>query len=420
VKITHLSTSDLLGGAARAAYRLHSSLCKLGCQSRFLAQYKTSTDPTVTEFAVSTRAQVRLRRGLRRRYLALSQRAIASLPPGATFFTDDRCQHGGDALAQVPESDVLNLHWIAGFIDYREFFRQVPVGLKVVWTMHDMNPFTGGCHYDAGCHRYRQRCGMCPQLGSTSPNDFSAQVWSRKKEAFSAPAVKHMHLVAPSRWLAGEARQSTLFSAFDVTVIPNGIDTDLFQPRDMRQAREQLRIPQASSVVLFVADSIVERRKGFSFLPEALQSLKSNPDLYFLAVGRGASCVDLGPRVITLDYVCDERTLSDAYSAADLFVLPSVQDNFPNTALEALACGTPTVGFHVGGIPEIVRNDQTGITVSLGDTQALGKAIEALLGDPGRRATMSSNCRRVAVEEYSLKIQAERYINLYEEMRRKN
>ena len=392
LKITHLSTYDLVGGAAQAAYRLHSCFCQLGYQSRFLAQYKTSRDPTVTQFSVSRKAQSRLRRGLKRRYLALSQRAISSLPLGSTFFTYDRCQHDGRALTQLPETDVLNLHWVAGFIDYREFFRQVPVGLKVVWTMHDMNSFTGGCHYNAGCKRYRQRCGMCPQLGSTSPNDFSAQVWSRKKEAFSASAAKHMHLVAPSRWLAGEARQSTLFSSFDLTVIPNGIDTDLFQPRDMRQAREQLGIPQASSVVLFVADSIVERRKGFSFLADALQSLKSAQNLYFVAVGRGASCVDLGPRLITLDYVCDERTLSTAYSAADLFVLPSVQDNFPNTALEALACGTPTVGFRVGGIPEIVRNDQTGMTVGPGDTRALAKAIEALLGDRGRRAMMSSNC----------------------------
>ena len=418
MKITHLSTSDLLGGAARAAYRLHTCLCQLGHQSHFLAQYKISTDPSVTQFSVSTKAQVRLRRGLKRRYLALSQNAVASLPPGSTFFTDDRCQHNADVLTQVPNTDIVNLHWVAGFIDYREFFRQAPPALKLVWTMHDMNPFTGGCHYDDGCHRYRQKCGMCPQLGSTSLTDFSARVWARKKEAFSTPAARRLHLVAPSRWLAGEARQSSLFSGYDITVIPNGIDTNLFQPRDMRQAREQLDVPRDSSIVLFVADSVDERRKGFSFLVKALQLLKNTPDLYFLAVGRGASSIDLGQRVKTVGYVADEKMLSLVYSAADLFVLPSLQDNLPNTAIEALACGTPTVAFHVGGIPEIVRNGHTGVTVSPGDTEGLARAVEGLLGDPGRRATISSNCRRVAVEEYSLQIQAKRYEGLYSEMLR--
>jgi glycosyltransferase involved in cell wall biosynthesis len=416
VKITHVSTFDLLGGAARAAYRLHSCLCQLGYQSRFFAQYKTSKDPTVTQFTASAKPQVRLRRGLKRRYLALSQRAIGSLSPDSTFFNDDRSQHNGDALTQLPESDVLNLHWVAGFIDYREFFQQLPPGLKVVWTMHDMNPFTGGCHYDAGCQRYRQKCGMCPQLRSTSPKDFSAQVWSRKMKAFSTSAAECMHLVAPSRWLAGEARQSTLFSEFKVSVIPNGIDTDLFQPRDKRQAKEQLKIPQESSVVLFVAETISGQRKGFSLLAEALRSLKDTPHLYFLAVGHGASSVDLGPRIITLDYIEDENRLSLAYCAADVFVVPSLQDNLPNTALEALSCGVPTVAFDVGGLRDIIREGQTGHLVPASDVHALRTAIAGLLENNEQRAMMAGECRRRALAEYRLDIQASRYAALYKRL----
>jgi glycosyltransferase involved in cell wall biosynthesis len=378
-----------------------------------LAQYKTSNDPTVSQFVASRKAQVRFRRVLKRRYLALSHREITLRPLDSTFFSDDRSQHNGDALTQLPESDILNLHWIAEFIDYREFFRQLPIGLKVVWTMHDMNPFTGGCHYDAECHRYRQKCGMCPQLRSTSPNDFSAQVWSRKKEAFSMPAAKRIHLIAPSRWLADEARQSSLFSDFDVTVIPNGIDTDLFQPRDTRQAREQLKIPQESSVILFVAGRVGERRKGFSLLVEALQSFKDTPHLYFLAVGNGVTSFHFGPRVITLDYIDDENRLSLVYSAADVLVVPSLQDNLPNTALEALACGVPTVAFDVGGLRDIIREGQTGYLVPQADIHALRTAINAILQSKDQRARMAGECRKKALAEYRLDLQASRYAALY-------
>jgi glycosyltransferase involved in cell wall biosynthesis len=252
VRITHLSTSDLSGGAARAAYRLHTGLRCIGHESRMLALFKTSPDPTVVGFDPPRDLPTRLRRGLKRRLLERDGSLIAARPAGSTFFSDDRSQHGADALRELPTTDIVNLHWIANFIDYTSFFQKLPAELPVVWTLHDMNPFTGGCHYDDACGKFHQRCGACPQLGSSEPGDFSSQVWGRKKRAFSSGGAQGLHVVTPSRWLADEVGKSSLFSGRGVTVIPNGIDVEVFQPRDSRAAKEKYGVPLDAKTVLFL------------------------------------------------------------------------------------------------------------------------------------------------------------------------
>jgi glycosyltransferase involved in cell wall biosynthesis len=330
--------------------------------------------------------------------------------------SDDRSEHNGDILRQVPSSDILNLHWVAGFFEYISFFREVPPNLPIVWTLHDMNPFTGGCHFDGGCGKFNEHCGACPQMGSSKLDDFSAHVWKRKNEAFARVGANMMHIVAPSRWLAAEAKKSSLFRHLPVTVIPYGLETDRFQPRDRHFARQLFEIPSEAKVVLFVADSANEKRKGLDLLLEAIRGLGDLPDLYVFAVGRNVSSTLLGVRSRTINYVRDDLTLSLVYSTADVFVVPSLEDNLPLTALEALACGIPTIAFSVGGIPDIVREGQTGILTPTGDVGALRRAIAALLQNPERRATMAQECRRVAVQEYNLDVQARRYVVLYEEL----
>ena len=162
MRITHVNTFDLTGGAARAVYRLHTGLKELGHDSRLLVLQKESSDPTVIPFEPPLDWPIRLRRAFRRRYFARSQRVVASRPAGSTYFSDDRSQHGADALGGVPSSDILHLHWIAEFVDYRDFFRRLPREMPIVWTLHDMNPFTGGCHFDGGCGKYLEQCGACP------------------------------------------------------------------------------------------------------------------------------------------------------------------------------------------------------------------------------------------------------------------
>jgi glycosyltransferase involved in cell wall biosynthesis len=335
-------------------------------------------------------------------------------PEGSTYFSDDRSQHNADVLLQLPPTDVLNLHWIAGFIDYRMFFQDFPSGLPLVWTLHDMNPFTGGCHYDEACGRFRERCGECPQLGSSDPNDYSSRVWLRKREAFSSRGAQDLHVVTPSRWLADEASRSGLFSEEEITIIPNGLDVEAFQPRDRQAARVKYGIPSDAKMVLFVADSAAEKRKGLKTLLEGLRRLENSENTLSVAIGGDLTEKDTAGRFKTIKFIGDETALSHLYSAADVFVVPSLQDNLPNTAIEALACGVPAIGSNVGGIAEIVRDGKTGLLVPPGDSRALGQAIITLLRDPELRILMAKESRRVALEEYDVRLQVERYTNLYQ------
>ena len=322
--------------------------------------------------------------------------------------------NGTELLEQLPPHDLINLHWFGGFFDYQTFFANAPKESPIVWTLHDMNAFTGGCHYDDYCGKFAARCGACPQLGSGDEEDLSRQIWTRKSEALAAVGEGRLRLVAVSRWMAEEARRSSLLGGFPVTSINPSIDSQVFAPRDRAAARLALGVPEDASVVLFIADSLVTRRKGFSLLADALEDLKDVPNL-FPALSGSPRPRHRQRRIphLNLGYIEDDLALSGVYSAADVFVMPSVQEAFGQTVLEAMSCGTPVVGFDLGGIPEMVRPGVTGELVPPKDTKALSGALKELLEDPEKRADLSANGRRAAVEEFAPDIQAGRYAEIY-------
>lgn len=375
---------------------------------------KNSRDETVVHFVPSTEWPVRIKRGLRRRYLAPTSNYFRSLPIGSTLFTDDRSQYAAEPSRMALGSAVINLHWIAGFIDYRHFFSSLPSNLRIVWTLHDMNAFTGGCHYSFGCDRFTNQCGSCPQLVSANANDLSHHIWRRKRSAYTSVGPNRLHFVAPSQWLAGELRRSRLLRTSNLTVIPYSLDTAIFQPRDRTAARSRFGIPQSAKVVLFVADSAGEKRKGLALLLDALRGLSNIPDLCLVTIGRQIPELQPDCRSIQVDFMEDEEGMSHLYSAADLFVIPSLQDNLPNTAIEAQSCGVPTVCFSAGGLPEIVLDKQTGLLVPTGDINALREAVTGLLKDPVRRSAMAAASRQNALQKYDLQIQGCRYLELYQ------
>jgi glycosyltransferase involved in cell wall biosynthesis len=416
MRITHLSTTDQSGGAARAAYRLHRGLLEAGCDSKMLVQRKVSSDPCVLTFAPPGDPASRLRRAILGRYLSRKRRALEALPQGASLVSEDRSEQGADVLRQLPGQDVLHLHWCSGFFDYRMFFRQVPPDLPLLWTLHDMFAFTGGCHFDDGCGKYAAACGACPQLHSVRADDFSADSLRRKKSAMEALAPERLHLVAPSRWMAGEAQKSRVLRKFPVSVIPYGLDMQVFQPHDRQKARREFGIPADARVILFVADSMEEKRKGLHKLLEALEGLEEQIGTRLVSLGRGVEASGLRIAVQNLGYVREDEKLALAYSAADVFVAPSLQDNFPNTVLEAFSCGVPVIAFAAGGCAEQVEQGRTGLLVPVGDALGLRESIVALLGNAESRAGMSRACRQEALEKYALRVQAARYQSLYESL----
>jgi glycosyltransferase involved in cell wall biosynthesis len=411
MRVVHLSVGDLWGGAARAAFRLHTGLARCGWDSQMLVTNRQSIDPNVHQFDLRTSLWKRVCRRLRRNYLTWNIQRHKSLFNPRKPYSDDRAEHGRDLLDQIPPCDVLNLHLVAGFVDHQLLFANLPRSLPVVYTLHDMYAFTGGCHYTDGCARYHERCGACPQLRSQRSGDFSRGVWKRKCAAFSHRSSRNLAFVANSVWMQQEARKSSLLDGFPVEVIHYGLDLEVFQPRNKALSREILGIGPSERVVVFCAVNLHEPRKGMKLMLEALELVSASQDLSLLTFGSGLFHTRLRHR--HLGPIESEALMSLVYSAGDVFVMPSTQEAFGLTALESLACGTPVVAFGAGGIPDMIAPGQNGFLAPVGDTQSLAKGIRSILDDRMRQAQMSRQAREIVAARFSLEKQADAYANLY-------
>jgi glycosyltransferase involved in cell wall biosynthesis len=340
-------------------------------------------------------------------------------PAGYDEFQLDGPLMGTILQRELPATDLINLHWVAGMLDFASLPRLAQTQAPIVWTLHDMLPLTGGCHYDDGCARYLERCGECPQLGSRLSTDLSAAIFGRKKMAFEQIPRERLHFVSPSRWLAEQARRSPICRSFPVSVIPNGLDLDLFAPDDRLAARAALGLPQDRAVVLFVAQELGSRRKGSGLLLECLEGLRDlRTGVMLVSMGRAQFASPPGFDHRHFPHTDDDRLLARLYAAADVLVIPSLQDNLPNTMLEAMACGTPVVGFAVGGIPDMVKDGETGLLAPPRDVVGLRAALRRIVGDPERARAMGRRARERVMAECSPALQAGRYRDLFESVLR--
>lgn len=410
-----ISFNDIRGGASISAFRLHKGLLKLGHNSQMFVAQKFSNLDSVIKFKPSTDLSTRLKRRLKReRNNFVLKRYPAGVLAKHEFFSLPSCEHGYDVIRQMPNADIFNLHFFTGFIDLEIFFKQCSPKAPIVWTLHDMNAITGGCHYDHECGKFSKGCTACPILESNKKYDLSYKIWRQKECIYSSIAKGKLAIVTPSKWLAEQVKKRPSLADKMVTVIPYGLDIDVFHPMDKQAIRNILGIPENSVVILFVAHNISSRRKGLSYLLDALAGMDKSFPLFLLTVGEGAFPADqLQFPSLPLGNIGNEVMMAMAYNAADVFVMPSLYDNLPNTVMESLACGTPVVAFDAGGIPEMVRNGITGTVVPKGDSRALRDAILELIEDEKKRMKFSENCRRIAEEEYNLELQAKRYWELF-------
>lgn len=416
MKITLVDTYDYAGGGgSRCAYRLHDGLRRVGADSRMFVCYKGRNDPEVYAYEPKRTPGARVARRWRQfRWGAELKRYSKTIPFEHSFYLDDRAVFRQEPFEQLPSTDVLNLHFVAGFVDLGALVQWLPKSMPVVWTFHDMAPLTGGCCYDLGCGRFANGCGTCPQLGSREQSDPTRKSWERKRRNYSMLDAARLHIVAPSRWMREQAQRSPFVAGFNCSVIPYGLDVEVFQPREKCLARERFGIPLNARVVLFNAFNLGEFRKGYHILREMLAGLERNTNVFLLSVGREEASGIGHLAHLHLGRVQDDELLSFAYSAADVYICPSLADNLPNTIMEAMACGTPAVAFAAGGIPEMVRQGETGLLARSGDAVGLRDAMLQLLEDEGKRRMMAAKCRRIATEEYELALQARRYMELYQ------
>ena len=312
--------------------------------------------------------------------------------------------------------DVINWHWVCE--DYMQIETLAKFNKPVVWTLHDMWAFTGGCHYSENCDRYMNSCGACPQLHSTKDTDISRWIWQRKAQAWQN---LDLTLVTPSNWLAQCAKSSSLFKKYPVNVIANGLDPEVYKPLNRLLLRESLNLPQNKQLVLFGAmQGTDDRWKGFPLLVPALQSLSKSGwqdkiELLVFGSSKPENPIDVGFKTHYLGRLEDE-SLAKVYAAADVMVVPSRYEAFGQTASEAFACGTPVVAFDVTGLKDIVDGQQNGYLAKPYETEDLARGIAWVLEDPDRHHKLCRSARLKVEEKFTLQVQARAYKNLYEEI----
>lgn len=422
-KVVHLCMQDF-GGAGNAAYRLHNGLRAIGVDSTMLVLNKRSGDPSVkvlpNDYTMSMvncldvsayNSPVWNQQAVRWQKLMLE---YPTRPAGLEVFTDAVTDVRLDRVREMQEADIINLHWVAGTVDWPS--APLAIGGKpIVWTLHDMNPFTGGCHYAGECKKYLEDCGACPQLGSNVAEDLSHKVWEQKCKAYQD---LNINVVTPSRWLGKCASESKLFSRFPVQVIPYGFPLDTFRPHPKAEIHKALKIPDSVKVILFGAHSVLNERKGFRYLLEALNKipLKSGHDITILTFGSLPKDIKIPSKysVVNLGLIADEKQLAMAYSVADVFVLPSLEDNLPNTVIEAMACGVPVVGFDIGGMPDMIEHKKIGYLAKPKDIKGLSEGIDWAISSADNGMDFLKECRAKVEKEYALDVQADMYRDLYQ------
>ena len=399
MNVLHINQSDLIGGASIAGYRLHKSLLAQGIESRLLVgKQKTTSD----------RVAVIKRNPIEKQLNSLTWRLGLNYINCLSTFDIPKHNFYKDA-------DVLNFHNLhSGYFNYLAL-PKLTQHKPAVLTLHDMWSFTGHCAYSYECDRWKSGCGKCPHPDVYPPIklDNTRLEWQMKNWAYHRSTLT---IVAPSNWLTKLASCSIL-NRFSIHCIPNGIDTEVYQPLDREQCRSVLNIAKKKKVLMFGADNLTDARKGGDLLLKSLASLQPSlkAQTLLLTLGNGGEAIaeKVGIQTLNLGYVTSDRLKSIAYSAADLFIFPTRADNLPLMLQESLSCGLPVISFDIGGVPDLVRPGVTGYLAVAEDIKDFSHGIIQLLEDKNLRDRMSKQCRDIALQEYSLALQAQRYIDLY-------
>lgn len=412
MRVLIINTTERLGGAAIAASRLKNALRDNGIQSKMLVMERQTDQITVIE----------LKKSWRNAWNFIWERIViwtANCFNRRNLFAVDIANTGTDitTLPEFKEADIIHLHWInQGMLSLKNLQKILTSGKPVVWTMHDMWPCTGICHHARECNLYHTECHHCPYLYRGGKKDLSNQVFRKKKELYQLAPIT---FVTCSEWLKEQASQSALLKGHTVTNIPNPLDTKTFHQRNKQEARAQLQLPDDRKLILFGSAKISDKRKGIDYFIDSCHLLaKKHPELLdelgVVVYGRDSDLLKtLVPfPVFPLNYISSEKELVDVYNAVDLFVTPSLEENLPNTLMEAMACGTPCVGFMVGGIPEMIDHLHNGYVAEYKSVEDFANGIYWTLNE-GEYQSLSEEAIRKVVTSYSEKAIAMKYIDIY-------
>jgi len=418
LKVVLISKYEKTGGAAIACNRLVQALNKFEIPARMLVQ---ESSPVLSPFILST-SYTKLKK------LTNYARFLYEI---LIFLRHERSRqvrfmfsiaNTGEDISQHPvlkDTEIIHLHWINhGFLSIKSLKKIFALKKPVVWTLHDMWAFTGGCHYAIECTNYKSSCGECPYLRNPNKKDLSHKVWVKKKKILENQKLK---IVAISNWLKECASSSSLLAGKDIIVIPNPIDHNKYNPSDKKTAKKELGLNEEKKYILFGAANIRNILKGFPFFLDALKKLNTNTETscQYEVLLYGKATAEVIPLIpfVTHDfaYLESEMKIISLYNAADVFVIPSLQDNLPNTILESFACGTPVVGFNSGGIGEIIDHEKNGYLAEYKSSSDLAHGIQWVLENEDYQH-LSQHARQKVITEYSEKVIAEKYRLLYQQL----
>ena len=406
MKILIVNTYDIQGGAARAAYRLHNSLLDSGVNSKMLVQSKNSDNSTIIGPATKTqKAVVKIRSILDSLPLKLYEkrsetRFSISWVPSSNIIN----------LINQINPDIVHLHWINdGMIRIEDLPK---IKAPIVWSLHDMYPFTGGCHYSDDCIGFKNKCGNCKVLRSKKSNDLSRKVWKRKKKLFDN--ISNLTVIGLSKWMESQAKESSLFFNKNVINLPNGIDINVFKPHSKDLSRDLWNLPKDKKLILFGAmDSTSDPRKGYKELLDALSNLNIN-NLEFIVFGNSnpSESENFGSKTHYLGNLKDDISLVTLYNSVDVMIVPSLQENLSNVIMESLSCGTPVVGFDIGGNSDMIEHKKNGYLAKPLDSSDLARGIEWVLNCENYDNLLNYS-RKKNLNEFDDSLVSEKYIELY-------
>ena len=408
MRVLLVNTSERTGGAAVAANRLMKALINNGVKAKLLVREKESSTLTVVPLPKSPMLRWRF----------LWERLVVFFHlhfQRKHLFEIDLANTGTDitSLPEFQEADIIHLHWInQGMLSLSDIRKILRSGKPVVWTMHDIWSATAICHLTLGCRNFMTYCHHCRLLpGKGSSHDLSSKVWERKQAMIDG---ENIYYVACSKWLESEAKRSKLLDGQKITSIPNPIDLHIYNRGVKTEARQRLGLPLDKKLILFASQRVTNENKGMGYLIEACRRLQDLSQVAVLILGGHAEEVvaQLPLEAFPLGYVNDEHRIVDIYNATDVFVLPSLSENLPNTIMEAMACGVPCVGFRVGGIPEEIDHKKNGYVAEYRNSEDLARGIRWILTEADYQA-LSDNAVHKVVQNYSQHSVAMKYLDVY-------
>ncbi|MFB6225496.1 MAG: glycosyltransferase [Candidatus Paceibacteria bacterium] len=402
VKCTFVNTKDGRGGGGNATYRLHKGLRSIGVKSELLVRDKYTGDPTVTQISSEKMGKIR--------------NTVDSIP----LILYPKRKQEQFSVNWIPSNiakkinkqstDIAHLHWIGnGLMNIKEMSK---IQKPIVWTIHDMWPLTGGCHYSFGCDKYQKNCGSCPNLNSNQNNDLSKLGHNKKVKYLQDIEFK---IVSPSSWLAKKAIQSPFIKEENVRTIPNGIDISKYRPMNASNLHDLYDLPERDQVILTYAGDPDYDRLGIDLLREGfkeLEDLVNIEDVLVVTFGTNDNILENSSFITKHVGYVSEQELIQLYSLADTTIVPSREDNLPNKVLEPMSCGTPCVAFNTGGIPDMVKHKENGYLATPFDPRDLAVGIKWLLNESNNNFA-SNKARQKVIEDFDIKKVAEEYKELY-------